>query len=118
MKPDDPFDPERLRLRNAPAASPTPSPARAKRVEHIHVPIPWFKALAGTSVGAHRLALYLLHRKFRRHTQTIRLPNGDLAGCGVNRHAKRRALRELELAGLVVVEGRVGKSPLVTLLGT
>ena len=46
----------------------------------------------------------------------IKLTNIMAAEVGVSPDAKRRALDELEQAGLVEVERRARKSPLVTLL--
>jgi len=111
---DDPFDPARLRL-NVPTVSPTLTAKSAKaKGEYALIPMSWFEAMRGTSVGAHRLAIYLLHRKFKHHSGTFRLPNGkDL---GISRFAKYRALRELEAIGLATVDKRTGKPPTVTLV--
>jgi hypothetical protein len=45
------------------------------------------------------------------------LANAELARKGINRHIKRRALLELEARGLIRVEWRYKKSPIVTVLG-
>jgi DNA-binding FadR family transcriptional regulator len=46
---------------------------------------------------------------------TFPLPNGRLCENGVSRKVKRRVLRDLEAAGLITVERRLGKTPLITL---
>ena len=47
---------------------------------------------------------------------TFPLPNGRLTKQGADRRAKRRALANLEAAGLITVERKDGKTPVVTLL--
>jgi hypothetical protein len=47
---------------------------------------------------------------------TFPLPNGYLKKHGVSREVKRRVLLELETAGLITIERRTGKTPLVTLV--
>ncbi len=46
----------------------------------------------------------------------LKLSNGVLEGWDTDRHAKRRALKELEKAGLVSVKRHHGCSPVVTIL--
>ena len=47
---------------------------------------------------------------------TFPLPNDRLTKQGADRRAKRRALANLEAAGLITVEREEGKTPVVTLL--
>ena len=47
---------------------------------------------------------------------TFPLPNASLTKQGADRRAKRRALANLEFAGLITVERKGGKTPVVTLL--
>ena len=60
--------------------------------------------------------VWLLHRAWKRQSQTITVPSGELTKFGVNRESKRRALRQLEAAGLISIDQRSRKTPLVTLL--
>ena len=60
--------------------------------------------------------LCLLHLSWKEHSLTFKLPNERLAVLGVSRSAKTRALRNLEMAGLIQVARARGKSPTVTLL--
>lgn len=59
---------------------------------------------------------YLHHRVWSIKSRTVTLPNATLKSWGVNRMSKSRALRKLEQAGLISVESRTRRSPLVTLL--
>jgi hypothetical protein len=47
---------------------------------------------------------------------TFPVPNGRLGKRGVDRRVKRKALAGLEAAGLITVERRRGKTPIVTLV--
>jgi hypothetical protein len=60
--------------------------------------------------------VYLLRRSTVERSREFTVPNGELAKLGVNRYQKSRALQKLEKRGLIEVEWRVRKSPLVTLL--
>jgi hypothetical protein len=60
--------------------------------------------------------LWLLHLSWKEHSQTFKLPNERLVLRGVSHDTKRRALRNLETAGLIRVSRERGKSPTVTLL--
>jgi hypothetical protein len=60
---------------------------------------------------------YIHYRVWADDTPTIPLPNQKLAAMGVSRQMKWRALQRLEQAGLIKVERRERRSPLVTLLG-
>ena len=70
--------------------------------------------MEGASVATYRVALYLLWESWRSDLQQVKLPNGALRKWGVGREAKRRALDKLGRAGLVAVERRPCKSPIVT----
>jgi hypothetical protein len=59
---------------------------------------------------------WLVHRTWKRQNRTVTVPNGELAKFGVNPDAKARALRQLEVAGLIEIGRRPRKTPLVTLL--
>jgi hypothetical protein len=60
--------------------------------------------------------VWLIHRTWKRQSYTVSVPNGELAKLGVSPDAKGRALRQLEAAGLILIDGRPRKTPLVTLL--
>jgi len=46
----------------------------------------------------------------------VALPNKQLSAFGVDRDAKRRGLAALEAAGLVTVERKPGRNPIVTIV--
>ena len=62
------------------------------------------------------LWLWLQHETRKTGNRTVAVPNGALAKYGVSREIKRRALRQWEAAGLIVIKGDLRKTPIVTLL--
>jgi hypothetical protein len=81
-------------------------------------PHTWKQRLADIHAhgNTYRTALHLLHRFWQTGNRRLVLANVALGQEGVNREAKRTALRQLERAGLVLVERRSRKSPIVHLL--
>jgi hypothetical protein len=61
----------------------------------------------------YRVALYLLHESWRSQSNFVKLANVGLKGLGVGREGKRHALPQLEEAGLILVERKHRKSPMV-----
>ena len=59
----------------------------------------------------------LLYAAWKTGSKTFPFPNTELERNGVERYTKYRILRELERAGLIVVERQGRKAPLVTLIG-
>ena len=59
--------------------------------------------------------VWLVYRAWQDKSSTIVVPNAALAKYGVSREVKRRALAELETAGLITVARRHGKTPIVTI---
>jgi hypothetical protein len=83
----------------------------------VKVPLHWAsKAAKATRTSKAMVWVWLLHSSWKAKSPTFPLPNGKLKHDGVSRFIKRRALRELETAGLITVERRHGKTPVVTLL--
>ena len=77
----------------------------------------WFDRFDAISSGATlKVALRLLQLHFREHGRPVALGNLALRLSGVSRAKKRRALVELEGLGLVHVERRPRKSPIVTVI--
>jgi hypothetical protein len=62
------------------------------------------------------LALHLLYLHWKGKGQPIKLANGMLEYDGISRFAKWRSLRELERRGLISVECRPKRSPLIRVL--
>ena len=49
--------------------------------------------------------VWLVHSAWKKQRQTVTVPNGELAKLGVSREVKRRALQQLEAAGLILMTG-------------
>ena len=96
-------------LRQTPKAKPSDKFAK--------VPLWWAEQAAqATRTPKAMVWIWLLHLAWASRSHTFRLPNERLLLRGVSRYTKRRALRELEAAGLIQVVRELGKSPVVTLL--
>ena len=80
----------------------------------VKVPLSWVARLEQATGCAYRVALHLLYQHWKQRGRSIQLANAQVAG--VSRASKWRALRELEEAGLVVVQNRPRKPPLITLI--
>src|SRR5262249_23355931 len=78
------------------------------------VPQIWQECLAETRAdgGAYRVALYLLNKAY--WGQQVTLSTATMQKLGVGRKGKRSALQQLRRAGLIAVEERPRKSPIVT----
>jgi hypothetical protein len=116
---DDTFD--LSRYAPPPGMVRTTKPKReAKRLAgFVMVPWAWANALAASDASGKvwTVACHILYETWRAKGQPIKVPNGMLARCGVSRQAKYRALQKLEQLGLVSVEWRDSKSPIVTIRG-
>ena len=88
-----------------------------RRKRFVKLPWTWIERLdKAKSTTTHRLAYRLLNLNFQSHGAPFKLPNGMLGIDGITRFAKYRALRELEELGLIVVERRPKRSPIIRLL--
>jgi hypothetical protein len=113
---DDPFDIENMRLSSEQVHSPRTPHRITKRREHfIQVPFDWLERLKGANGRVYALALHLQYLRWRHQGQSFKLPNGMLKIDGIDRFAKWRALRELERRGLISIECRPKKSPLISI---
>ena len=56
----------------------------------------------------------LAYQVFKTHKSEVVLSNAMLRSVGISHKVKLRALRQLEAAGMVVVDWKARKSPLVT----
>jgi hypothetical protein len=118
----DLFNLEKLRIDpNDPKLRPRGSGKSARKQKWqrkwIRVPWAWLDRLKVSNSGAtYRLALFLIYEHWRSGGRPIKLTTAMLAEMRVARVTKGRALEELEHLGLIEVERRPRKSPLVTLL--
>jgi hypothetical protein len=102
---------------DARARRPKPKPKPPKLGEpFVGVPLR-LAAAAAHAIHSPQAFVYtwLLYLAWKARSPTFPLPNDSLAAYGVDRHAKKRALASLEKAGLVTVNRRARKSPVVTL---
>jgi hypothetical protein len=102
------------RRRELEAAAPT----KRKKVEpFVKVPLWWAEAASkATKTPAALVWIELLRASWKTRSSTFPLANTRLAKLGVSREVKRRALRDLERAGLVSVARPTRKTPIVTLV--
>lgn len=77
---------------------------------------PWLCVAARLPGRALAVGLVACHLRNITKENTIKLRSDVLLDMGVNRYAKRRALRVLELAGLILTEQKPGQNPTVTVL--
>ena len=97
-----------------------PSKARRREADLFSkMPLQWSNA-ATRAIGSRQcfVLIWLLHLAWKRKCTTFGLSNTALARYGVSRETKRRALAKLEAAGLIMVERRLGRATIVTLLNT
>jgi hypothetical protein len=102
------------RIRELEAAAPA---KRKKKVEpFVQVPLWWIEAAAkATKSPTTLLLIELLRLRWKTQRSTFPLPNARLQRLGVSREVKRRRLRDLERAELIVVERPSHKTPVITL---
>jgi hypothetical protein len=114
---DDPIDFKALRIDPAKfAAAPIPAKIRKRRELFQQMPMWWAEKLIKrprASGLTWYVAIYLWHLDFKNHGKPLKLPNGMLEYDGISRQTKWRALRNLERRGLVRVECRDSKSPII-----
>lgn len=93
---------------------------RPKNREHYlrgPIPLSWLTQAARLSGRSLHVAVTIWYRAGLEKNATIRLGNAVLAKFSVSPDSKRRALIELEKAGLIRVERGKNKNPVVTILG-
>jgi hypothetical protein len=111
------IDPTQWALPEAETLAVVPAKVQKRRRHFIKVPWSWVERLAGARhVATYRVALHLLYQHWRQGDRPILLANGMLRREGVAPGTKWRALRELEQLGLITIERRPCKSPLVTVI--
>ena len=104
------------RLSELEAAAPVKR--KPRKDAFVQVPLDWFKAAAKATRSPQAfVSVWLLHLAWKANSPTFPVPNGQLEQHGVSRYAKYRALARLERAGLITVDRRDRKTPIVTLVG-
>jgi hypothetical protein len=94
------------------------APIKRKKTEPFAVVQLTRAATAFTEMNCRKATvwLWLEHQARKTQCSTVAVPNGALAKLGVSRKVKHSALRQLEKAGLIAIEGDPRKTPKVTLL--
>jgi hypothetical protein len=96
----------------------TKSAKKATKWKKHFVRLPWFwveRLRDARHLATHNLAYHLLYEHWRKGSgQAVALSNS--AAEGIQGRRKWRALRDLERLGLIKIECRHRKSPLVTML--
>jgi hypothetical protein len=110
----DPTDPVHATAKHARKRK---DPSKWER-RYTQFPYAWEERLRDCKAAGstYRLALYLLYAHWRNGGRRIRLSNGVLAAAGVDRTTKWVGLRALEQAGLIKVEYRQRKAPMIECL--
>jgi hypothetical protein len=112
----DPFDLKTLRIDPATFAAPyVPAKIRKRRKEFVKLPMWWYEKLKDPACNGSTclVAWHLLHLHWRNRSKPIKLPNGMLEYDGISRQSKWRALADLQRRGLILIERRPKKSPLI-----
>jgi|SRR5258708_6650960 hypothetical protein len=92
---------------------------KKKRQRFALMPMSWLETVLRRRAGSDvtlKVVLLLLHEYWRNGKRPIKLTNVALAKIGVNPESKRRALGRLRQMGVINVEGRKGKNPLIAFL--
>jgi hypothetical protein len=85
-----------------------------KRRQHfVRVPWMWMEKLIGCRGQTLRVAFVVLYLDWKAKGRPVKLANKLPQMVGVSRRAKWRALNDLESIGLISVERRAKKSPMV-----
>jgi hypothetical protein len=115
MPGNDPFEDWRIDPAKF-AAPPIPAKIRKRRKDFVMLPMTWYDKLANpipTSRLTCLVAWHILHLHWKSRGKAFKLPNGTLRYDGVSRFAKWRALADLEQRGLITIERRRRKSPII-----
>jgi hypothetical protein len=93
-----------------------PRKIRRRRQQFVKVPWTWIERLKGAGGQTYRVALCLLHLHWKNRGEPIKLASGMLLFDGISRYSKWKALGDLERRGLVTVERRPRRSPIIRLV--
>ncbi len=105
-----------VEMQRATANLPPRRKGKARRDAFVKVPLWWFEAATrATGTPQAFVCIWLLHLAWKKRNTTFPLSNAQLADSGAERRAKRRALANLEKAGLITVDRHHGRAPRVTL---
>lgn len=114
-----PIDAEQFRLRRSVSVRRAIAPPRPQKGEAFlkgPIPLAWLERAARLPGKSLQAAVALWYAAGL--TRSARIPLSNVSGhrFGLDRNAKYRALAWLERAGLVTVERKLGRAPIVTIL--
>lgn len=117
----DPFDPERLKLPagavgQAKQSNRLPRHKAGERFLRGPIPWPWLEAAGRLPGKAMHVAIVLWLLAGINRGRPVKWEPATAATLGVGRHAAYRGLAALERAGLVGVDRRIGRCPVVTIV--
>ena len=114
-----PIDLDRLRIGPRPKRSAEQKPARPKTGERFlkgPIPLPWLETAARLPGKSIHTGVALWYAAGLMRSRSVPLSNIAGLRFGLDRNAKYRALQWLERAGLIAVERKLGRAPIVTIL--
>ena len=91
----------------------SPTKPKKRRQHFVRVPWMWMEKLIGCRGQTLRIAFVVLYLDWKSKGRPVKLANKLPQMVGVSRRAKWRALTDLENLGLISVERRAKKSPMV-----
>ena len=113
-------NPKTLEYRPGQIARPAQSqrPPRKVRGRFLRGPVPlnWLAEAAKLPGKTLHVGVLLWFRAGLTRNVTVHLTGTVARTFGLDRYAKSRALRQLERKGLITVDRRVGRNPVVTIL--
>jgi hypothetical protein len=93
-----------------------PQRIKKRHRQFVQLPLAWIDILARNSRNKTFAVLcHLVHLNWKQGGGPIKVPNGFLEMLGVKPDAKSYALDKLERLGIISVERRNNKSPIVTI---
>jgi hypothetical protein len=112
-----PIDVDRLRLQKGTttASLRSPRPGKGERFLKGPIPLPWLEAAAALPGRSLHAGIALWYAAGLTRSASVPLSNISGLRFGLDRSAKYRALSWLEEAGLVSVERKLGRAPVVTI---
>lgn len=116
-----PIDPDRLRLNTDPAKRlqtslrRVPRASKGQRFLRGPIPLDWLSAAAGLPGKSLHVGLALWLEAGFRNSAVVPLSNLTGRYFGLDRNAKYRGLDWLEQAGLISVERKLGRAPIVAI---
>lgn len=113
------IDPSRIRLRprlKVVTSRRLPRPKAGEKFLRGPIPLNWVSIAARLPGKSLHVGIAIWFTASLAKSATVPLSNIASLTFGLDRNAKYRALQWLEEAGLIAVERKLGRSPLVTLL--